>query len=273
MADYIHGYSQEEQQRLIHQARFLKNHLHAGLDLAAVTTMLEVGCGVGAQTEILLNMYPGMKIVAVDVSQAQLRVAQERLREYVEVGRLEFILADARNLSGLGGRKFDGAFLCWFLEHVPDPLTSLREIRRYLQPDATIVINEVNNSSLFIHPYSAAFLKYWFEFNDLQWSIQGHPFVGLQMGNLLQQAGYKDIVLKPHSFFFDSRDLKNRREFTAFFFEILKSANDKLVKAGRVQPETILEVQKDFEVCADSPDGVFYFSWVRGSAIAGAPEF
>ena len=52
---YLHGYSDKERDRLHRQARFLEPMVHSGLPYRRRKKLLEVGSGVGAQTEILLR--------------------------------------------------------------------------------------------------------------------------------------------------------------------------------------------------------------------------
>ncbi len=63
---YIHGFSASEQARLLAQADALASVVFGGLDLADARTLLEVGCGVGAQTRQLLMRWPHMHIHAID---------------------------------------------------------------------------------------------------------------------------------------------------------------------------------------------------------------
>lgn len=264
--DYLHGYSKQEQQRLVDQARFLEPWLYDGVDFSKSKKLLEVGCGVGAQTEILLKRFPHLEIHAVDVSSDQVEAARGRLSDYIESGQLKVSQADATDLSSINDSGFDSAYLCWFLEHVYQPLDVLISVRKTIQPGATVVLTEVNNSSLFIHPYSANILEYWFQLNDYQWSIQGHPFVGLQMGNLLKKTGYSKIITEPKNFFFDSRNPKDRESFLKFFFGIFNSANENLVNKGRVHHEMIDRVREDFDKASQADDSVFYYSYVRATA-------
>jgi trans-aconitate methyltransferase len=55
---YLHGFSPEEQRRLVHQSLFLEPYVFDGIDLEFKTSLLEVGCGVGAQTKILCRRFP-----------------------------------------------------------------------------------------------------------------------------------------------------------------------------------------------------------------------
>jgi SAM-dependent methyltransferase len=117
---YLHGYTSEEQARLEDQARLLEPYVYEGVEFKRDTSLLEVGCGIGAQSKILLKRFSSIKkLVGIDISEDQLRVARETLAQELLDNRLELHQSDARDLAILKGRTFDGAFLCWFLEHVP----------------------------------------------------------------------------------------------------------------------------------------------------------
>src|SRR5690606_41975834 len=49
---YLHGFSPTEQARLMKQARLAESTIFRNIDYAGATRLLEVGSGVGAQTEI-----------------------------------------------------------------------------------------------------------------------------------------------------------------------------------------------------------------------------
>lgn len=264
---YLHGYSAEEQKRLLKQAKFLEPWVYPGVNLEKCKNVLEVGCGVGAQTSILLKRFPRTKFTGVDISSDQLLVAHERLRREVKTGRVELVHADATNLP-LEDRTYDGAFICWFLEHVPDPLRVLKEVRKKLRPGSPIFISEVFNSTLFVDPYSPALLRYWFAFNDYQWTIQGHPFVGVQLGNLLKAAKYRKIQTELRPFYFDSRDVRGRKAMIAYTKELLLSAAPGLIKTGRVSHSLVRSMNKELNELQRSRDSLFFYAWFRAVAYA-----
>lgn len=266
--DYLHGYTREEQERLIHQSRFLEPYVYKGIDFSKVTELLEVGSGVGAQTEILLERFPHLRITSVEISPEQTAFAEERLKKYIDSGKVKIVLADATDLSELADDTYEACFICWFLEHVPHPIDILKEVKKKLRPNAYVTVSEVNNSSLFIDPYAPNTLKYWYEFNDHQWNIQGHPFMGLRLGNVLSSAGFKNIDLDFRALHFDQRDPVKKKEFVDYFYNLIKSANPGLVKKGVVPPELIEDVKLEFELAKSDPRGVFYYSFVRAEAQA-----
>lgn len=262
---YLHGFDRKEQERLVHQARFLEPFVYAGVDLEYRPTLLEVGCGVGAQTQIMCRRFPDLKITGVDLSEQQLAMAQRQLKREIKSKKVQLHQQDAQKLN-LPKKDFDAAFLCWFLEHVPDPLKVLKQVRKHLRSGAKIYCSEVFNQTLFMEPYSPAYLKYWFEFNDYQWTIKGHPFVGAQLGNLLKEAGFADIQTEVRPFHFDSREPERRAAFTEYFYQILLSAEKSLLDTGRVTEETLKQMKKEVETVKKTKDAVFFYAFMRATA-------
>ena len=263
---YLHGFDRKEQDRLLAQARFLEPYVYAGVDLDFQKNLLEVGCGVGAQTDILCRRFPDLKVTGVDLSTEQLAVAQKILKPLVAKGRVSLHRQDAQKLKLLK-KNYDAAFLCWFLEHVPQPLTVLKKVKQHLRPGAKIYCSEVFNQTLFLEPYSPAFIKYWFEFNDLQYAMNGHPFVGAKLGHLLKEAGFKDIKTEARVFHFDSREPERRAAFTEYFYNILLSAEKPLVESGRVDQKLLKAMKREVEIVKKAKDAVFFYSFIRATGV------
>lgn len=262
---YIHGFEKKEQDRLIDQADFLEPYVYQGVDLEFTKSLLEVGCGVGAQTKILCRRFPKLQIDGIDLSEAQLRTATKFLAKELKSGQVQLSQQDAQKMK-LKKSDYDAAFICWFLEHVPDPLLVLKNVYKNIKPGGKVYISEVFNHSLFMEPYSPAYLKYWFEFNDLQWEMKGHPHVGAQLGNLLKTSGFKNINVEIRPFHFDSREPEKRSAFIDYFFDILLSAEEKLIEQKRVSPELLKRMKQEVEIAKKSKNSVFYYSYVRATA-------
>src|SRR5208283_4022841 len=67
-AEYVHGYSEREAERLSDQARTLTSLLHHDIRYPDGSRVLEAGCGTGAQTVILARNSPGAEITSIDIS-------------------------------------------------------------------------------------------------------------------------------------------------------------------------------------------------------------
>lgn len=263
---YVHGFTRAEQDRLHRQARFLEHRVHDRLPFWKCRQLLEVGCGVGAQTEILLRHFPELHVTGIDLSETNLERAAENLaRAAWTEGRYALQREDATRLS-FESAAFDGAFLCWILEHVGDPLQVLSEVRRVLRPGAPIVITEVLNSSFFLDPYSPNTMAYWLAFNDHQLEIGGDPFIGAKLGNLLLAVGYRDITTKVRNIHLDNRAPGERAEFITFWHELLLSGAAGMQEAGVVSEETVEGMREELGRVAHDPNAVFFYSFVQARA-------
>ena len=263
---YLHGFTAEEQDRLRRQARFLEHRIHDRLPFWKCRRLLEVGVGVGAQTEILLRHFPDLHVTGIDRSEANLARAGQNLRDLAWAkDRYELRVESADRLS-FEADSFDGAFLCWVLEHVGDPLTALSEVRRVLRPGAQVVATEVQNATFFIDPYSPHTMAYWLAFNDHQLELGGDPFVGAKLGNLMLAVGYKDITTKVRNIHLDNRTPGERAEFLAFWSELLLSGAPGLLEAGCVSEETVNGMRTELDQVAHDPNAVFFYSFVQARA-------
>ena len=151
---YLHGFSQKEQDRLRQQAAFAEHIVYKDINLSNVKNLLEVGCGVGAQSEILLRRFPKLNLTGIDLNDKQLAAATSHLESlpYAD-NRFNLIKMNAESLD-FESNSYDAAFLCWVLEHIPRPANVLSEVRRVLSPGSTVYVTEVLNSTFFLDPYS-----------------------------------------------------------------------------------------------------------------------
>ena len=263
---YLHGFSETEQTRLRTQAAFAEHTIFQNINFSNVKNLLEVGCGVGAQTEIMLRRFPKINVTGIDLSEPQLKSANDYLGQipYAK-GRYNLQKMSGDNLSFEAG-SFDGAYLCWVLEHVPEPARVLSEVRRVLKPGSEIVVNEVMNHSFFLDPYSPHVWKYWMAFNDYQYDKAGDPFVGVKLGNLLTQVGYQNVRTEIKTWHFDNRSPAKRKETILFWTELLLSGAEALVKEKYVDEETVKKTQEELHQVANDPNAVFFFSFMQAKA-------
>lgn len=265
---YLHGFSSQEQERLYKQARFLENTIYTDIDLSHVKNLLEVGSGVGAQSEILLRRFPDLFLTGIDFSEIQLKTAKIALQNNpVATNRYELLQMDATDMTFASNDKFDGAFLCWVLEHVPNPQKVLSEIRRVLKPGSVVYCTEVLNSTFFIEPYSPNVLQYWMQFNDLQYEMGGDPFIGAKLGNMLQSIGYSHINTHVKTYMLDNRKPAKRAEMIAFWTDLLLSGMPNLLAAGKVTEDMAEKVKEEMNTVAKSPNAVFFYSFVQARAL------
>ena len=150
----MHGRSNRESRRLLDQASGLGFLLHEGTSYPAGSTVLEAGCGVGAQTRLLSRNNPLAHFVSIDISAESLVQAREQVSGE-GLTNVTFRQADIGNLL-FRQETFDHIFVCFTLEHIPDPLRALCKLKNVLRPGGTITVIEGDHGSALFYPETSA---------------------------------------------------------------------------------------------------------------------
>jgi SAM-dependent methyltransferase len=259
---YLHGYSKREQLRLLEQAETLAPFIYSRLDFSGARRLLEVGCGVGGQTQWLLRRYPGLQITGLEKVPDQL-VRAERLRASIPElsDRWDLQRADALDLGDFDGSGYDTALFVWVLEHLPDPLRAIRELVRMLPSGAKVVATEVFQSSLFLYPDCPSMNIFWQKTIDFQRSLGGDADVGPRLGALFAQAGLVSVDTWMCPMHFDAaRDPEGSKAILAYWRDLTHSALPAM-EAARVSDETEWRsADREMEFLQSSPDAVFSYT-------------
>lgn len=200
---YIHGYSREEAQRLVDQASTVAEFLHYDSIWPAGARILEVGCGVGAQTEIIAPLNPACQFLSIDISNKSLENAKEKIKEK-EIGNVSFKLKDARDINPVQDDYFDHVFICFLLEHVSDPIEILQAVKKVIRPGGSLTVIEGDHGSTFFYPDNSFARKAIAAQVQLQARSGGNANIGRALYPLLSKAGFQQIEVSPRQIYVDS---------------------------------------------------------------------
>jgi 2-polyprenyl-3-methyl-5-hydroxy-6-metoxy-1,4-benzoquinol methylase len=99
--------------------------------------VLEVGCGIG--TDSINFARAGAELTAVDLSGESLRVARQRASVMGVEDRIEFVQANAEELtSAVSGTQYDLIYSFGVIHHTPRPERALAEMRKLAAPGGTL---------------------------------------------------------------------------------------------------------------------------------------
>lgn len=110
-------------------------------------TLLDIGCGAGGYLAAMKAL--GWQVLGIDLSPLAARIAWESYGVPVKVGTLE--------TAGIADRSMAMVTMVHAIEHVPDPVSHLRQCHRVLQDDGRLVLTTPNVAGLM----SRFFADHW----------------------------------------------------------------------------------------------------------------
>jgi SAM-dependent methyltransferase len=259
---YVHGYDAREVERLQDQAGTLVELLHSDTAYQPGSTVLEAGCGVGAQTVTLAARSPEARFTSVDISAESLGEARRRI-ERAGLGNVEFLRADIFDLPFAVG-SFDHVFVCFVLEHLARPVDALVALRGLLRPGGTITVIEGDHGSAYFHPDSEDARAAIGCQIELQARGGGDALIGRQLYPLLSAAGFGSVTVSPRMVYVDAGrpelvDGFTRRTFTA----MIEGVREPALAAGLIEPERFDAGVRDLHRTTEA-DGVFCYTFFKG---------
>jgi SAM-dependent methyltransferase len=261
--EYVHGRSTRESERLDYQASRLADLLHAGTRYPPGSTVFEAACGVGAQTVILARNSPGADFVCVDISADSLAVAEDRARKE-GITRATFRQADIYRLP-FPPRSFDHVFVCFLLEHLPDPLRALERLREVLRPGGSITVIEGDHGSALFYPDSPAAHAVIRCLIDLQAHMGGNALIGRELWHLLDGAGFTRVTVSPRTVYADAGNPESGEAVKNIFIAMVEGVRDQALESGMLSREEWEEGIGDLYRTTEK-DGAFCYTFFKAVA-------
>ncbi len=109
--------------------------------------VLDMGCGRGVSTTLILELLRPRCLAAFDVDPSMVELARRRLARHLRDDSLDLRVADATKMPYEDG-LFDAVFESGVVHHVPDWQTALREVARVLKPGGRFCFAEPSRGRL-----------------------------------------------------------------------------------------------------------------------------
>jgi ubiquinone/menaquinone biosynthesis C-methylase UbiE len=262
---YVHGHSDRERERLGDQASTLADLLHRDTSYPPGSHVLEAGCGIGAQTRILARRNPGAFFTSVDVSPDAVEKARESIARE-GLANVTFRQADVFHLP-FEKESFDHVFVCFLLEHLPDPVKALQCLEEVLKPGGTITVIEGDHGSAFFHPDSDEARRAIGCLVEIQRRMGGNALIGRQLFPLMHEAGFASVRVSPRFVYADGNrpDLVEgftRNTFTAMVDGVV----EKVRELDMMDPASWERGIRDLYRTAE-PGGTFCYTFFKATGM------
>ena len=117
---------------------------------------LEIGCGRGVGTEIIVDRFGADTVDAFDLDPDMVRRAEARLQRFG--ARIQIWTGDATAIQA-EDETYDAVFDFGIIHHIPDWRAALREVYRVLKPGGRFYADEMYEKFL-MHPVARALLDH-----------------------------------------------------------------------------------------------------------------
>jgi ubiquinone/menaquinone biosynthesis C-methylase UbiE len=247
---YSHGYRANAeflaQRTAQNSATFLLPHLRPGMNL------LDCGCGPGSITVGLAEIIAPGEVVGIDIAESQVELARVRAEEH-KVPNVRFEVANIYKLP-FPDNYFDAAFAHTVLQHLRDPIATLKEVRRVLKQGGIVGIREQDWGSHLNYPdiplvdeAYALYMRYW-QHNG------GNPYLPRRYGEILRQAGFaKAQITASVELYATPENIRQWGQVAAA--QIRDSAFvERVIEQGWADGDTVEEMSKAVTVWSEHPD-------------------
>ncbi|MDT0307884.1 class I SAM-dependent methyltransferase [Streptomyces sp. DSM 44917] len=166
-------------------AAYLLPELRPGLSL------LDVGCGPGTLTaDLAARVAPG-PVTAVDREPAILSAAREEAASR-GLGGVRFAAADVHALDFADG-AFDVVHAHQVLQHVPDPVGALREMRRVTRSGGLVAARDADYAAMTWFPRVPGLDEWPALYRRVARACGGEPDAGRRLLSWAREAGFAEV--------------------------------------------------------------------------------
>ena len=266
MNEYIHGYSARELKRLREQSGILEELLHSEVSYPAGAHVLEVGCGVGAQTAILARRNPEASFHSIDISLESLSAA----KEYIDGLNLTNVTLENVDINAkpFKPESFAHIFICFVLEHLPDVAKTLAYLQTILRPGGTITVIEGDHGAAVWAPATKASQIAWNGLIKTQTDLGHDPLIGRRLFPLLSKAGFSIKSIEPLPIYADGHNPELLADVVnKIIVPMTETAKEAAISTGYTDEATWEKGISDLAATADPSNGSFFYTWFKGVGI------
>ncbi len=153
-------------------------------------TVVDLGSGPGVIARQMARSFPSCTVIGVEPDDELRQRAVQRAQEAGLEDRCTFVAGVADALP-LDDHSVDACYARFLFQHQSDPLDVLKELRRVLRPGGQLVIADVDDEAVVIHPTPDGLKDLQHRAAEAQHMLGGDRFIGRKLVDYLGRAGFE----------------------------------------------------------------------------------
>jgi SAM-dependent methyltransferase len=262
---YVHGHHESvlrshRWRTAANSAGYLLPHLEAGMRL------LDVGCGPGSITLDLARVVAPGEVVGIDAVEAPLVEARDSAAA-AGVANVSFRVADGMALPFDAG-TFDVVHAHQVLQHVPDPVGMLREMRRVARPGGSVAARDSDYAAFTWYPAVPELDDWLGLYQRVARASGGEPDAGRRLLAWAHAAGFEDVTSDASAWCFATDE--DRAWWGGLWADraLHSTYATRSLALGLADQATLERISEGWRRWAASPDG--WFAILHGEILAMA---
>lgn len=172
------------------QAAALEKNILLRHGLTEGMSVLDLGCGPGFTSRLIASISKTGQVVGLDLNDDLLAVAQSELDKEPVPG-LRFRKGNVYDLSDVTD-QFDFVYSRFVFQHLEHPDKALQQILSVLKPGGTLLVTDVDDSLVTLHPAHPTYDKIFSLQQNYQAQNGGDRFVGRKLAHYFTKNGFKE---------------------------------------------------------------------------------
>jgi len=180
---------------------------------------------------------------------------------------VEFIHSDVLEYK-FEPESFDHIFICFVLEHLPDPVNILGLFHRALKKGGTLTLIEGDHGSGFWTPETPESREAWGGLVQSQQDLGHDPNIGRRVYPLLTESGFSVKEVSPRWIYADQSNPKHLDGvINQIIAPMVLSAEKQVLESNLMNKDSWKKGLIDIENVSQHPDGTFFYTWFKGVGI------
>ncbi|KAF1975525.1 methyltransferase UbiE [Bimuria novae-zelandiae CBS 107.79] len=232
--------------------------------------ILDVGCGPGTITVDLASRVPQGSVVAIDPSVDVIEKARKHAEEK-GIANVRFEVGDIFNwkdIDGIDGGGFDIVHAHQVLQHLQDPLSAMKEMKKLTRKGGIVAVRDCDYSAMNHYPPHEGMQKWHDLYRATAKSIKCDPDIGKRLHAIAMQAGFprSDIDASVSAWTFSTPE--ERAWWCGLWAERSTKSDYKtrVLESGLGTEEDLEEIAQTWKEMEGKEDG--WFAVINGEVIA-----